>query len=398
MAYKHPRKVSLHKQACLLDFLMALLIIFVAFPRVSQAGCGDIPTLDEWKNVTRTHKGFYYNCRFHYGVSIPQGFIGRSVESPAPQHGFGIVDSRYPSGIIWVSGDYWTSDKISSNNDLAETHLQWIKKNAQQIVSIQKQSVTLDGLPALRLIVQAQCSDGKLFVHDLVLMLQGGIEYRIKLCVEASNYTEHVRILEQLVSTWQFRGPWCEMFCGDSPPLSSSEEWISSTSSGPIYMNAYSNCYYGYSVLIPEGLSGQSEYPTHVTEGFGILLSHQGYLRVEGGGANRFNWTSLGQVAKAYETWISTASRRVLAIQQKSVTFGELPALRVTAWYECPAGAIMVKDLFFAFRDEHTLYRLELLAEDEKYEEYKPILEQIVNTFQLKEILHGNCKDDNNKP
>jgi hypothetical protein len=166
------------------------------------------------------------------------------------------------------------------------------------------------------------------------------------------------------------------VICGNTYPLSSPEEWESGSHWG-LYTGEYANCEYGYAVTIPAEFVARSNYKSGVE----MLLSRSGYLEV-GGGYNFLNWPSLDQAADTYVKWITLEAHTVLSSHKQAVTLGDFPAIRLIVRYECPANTPMVKDIFLVM-DGENVYKVDLVAEETKYEEYRHLLEDIAETFRL---------------
>ncbi len=183
--------------------LWGLLISFFIFSKVFC--CEDFPQVskEEWESYPQW-EGYYANCSNGFAITIPKGFIGRSTPPPAPHHGFGIWLSQTPSAYIWVDGSL-NSLEWESPEQAANQHLEWIKKDAQSIVSISQEKLFLEKLSAIRLIVKYTCSDsGEITkVEDYFLALDyRGLVYTIALSSDLTTYDEYRAILEHLAKTF----------------------------------------------------------------------------------------------------------------------------------------------------------------------------------------------------
>jgi hypothetical protein len=345
----------------------------VGLSKISFAlGCETFLTAEVWEANTIPHEGFYSNCRFAYAVRLPVGVVGGVSKPHAPDHGIGI---RYPEGMISVEGNYNVTDEWISAEAMAKSYVESITRESKQVLSLEEQPVILDGHPAIRLIARFSCSDGTLQVNDYFLIFARGLTYNLNLRTDATKYAEYKPVLEQLAASWQFRAPWCEVVCGNTYPFSP-EEWESDTPWG-LYSGVYTNDEYGYAVTIPAEFVARGNYKSGVE----MLLSRSGYLEV-GGGANFLNWSSLDQAAETYGRWITLEAHKVLSSHKQAVTLGGFPAIRLIVRYECPANTPMVKDIFLVL-DGDNVYKVDLVAEETKYEEYRHLLEDIAETFRL---------------
>lgn len=188
-----------------------LFLLLVCFPALSHgaSGCGDfLPTFINYTTIHIPYTETYHNCRFQYRVSIPEGFIGRSDPPPSPSHGIGILLSRLPDGYIYVGAEY-NSIEWESSDQGASRHVEWIKEDVQQIISVQYQHVTVDTHPSTRMIVTYLCPNGITMGEDMFLLVNPGMVYELSLMADATTYREYKRLLERIVKTFRVEQP-CE--------------------------------------------------------------------------------------------------------------------------------------------------------------------------------------------
>lgn len=204
------RMIILRRNIRIKECILLIVIIFCVALRNKAISCGNIPdTSIDWESLMK-HEERYVNCNYGYSLTIPNGLVGRSSPPPAPQHGFGIVLSQDSQGYLWIDGSY-NSLEWTSLDEMADEYIKWIKEDTQKIISIEKSSITLGGIPAIRLITRYTCQDA-MFVEDDILSIDknGGIAYTIGLSSSDNHYTEYKKILEDIVMTWTFIDASCQ--------------------------------------------------------------------------------------------------------------------------------------------------------------------------------------------
>jgi hypothetical protein len=150
----------------------------------------------------------------------------------------------------------------------------------------------------------------------------------------------------------------------------------------------FESCRFGYALTIPITFVGRMMSIFTDDSGLAIVLSNQprGLIMVETP-SNVPGWQSPDDFAEEELAGIEKITKQMLSVQQKPYTLAGLPAIRFTVRYVCSDDTMMVKDIFFVLHQERELvYKMWLLTDDAKYAEYKPILEQLVNTFQLRDL------------
>jgi hypothetical protein len=171
------------------------------------ASCNDFPLSWEDPEIPNI-KGYNINYTFGYSVIIPDGLIAKSdsyEQNPVQHHGFGIFLSKEPKGYIWVSGDF-NSPEYKSVNEIADSYVEFTKKDQVRIISSNRNKIKVNGLPALRLIIKYSCQD-KIMLEDyfIVFHVKRQIYYTISLISEEVIYEKNKKILENIASSWQLQ-------------------------------------------------------------------------------------------------------------------------------------------------------------------------------------------------
>lgn len=173
--------------------------------RAAGGSCGNFPAPGfDGPDMSR-HSGRYWNPNYGYGVTIPPGSTGHSDAPPSPHHGFGIVLSRSPRAYIHFDGSYNVFEAKTPLN-LAEQQLEWIKKDAQRVLSIRRTETKLGSLRALRQVTRYECPDlNGVFVTDEILALDRRITvyYTAQLLATESRYAQDKLVLDRMLATWR---------------------------------------------------------------------------------------------------------------------------------------------------------------------------------------------------
>jgi len=168
--------------------------------------------------------------------------------------------------------------------------------------------------------------------------------------------------------------------CGRFPPRGFD------SADAPRIEAGYANEQYGYAVRVPTGLVGYGVPSPAPNHGFGIVLSWapRAYLYVDGSYEVADDDTLDKQEASQRE-FIHKDAHRVLSTQSTKALLGPLPALRLTARYECKGlRGLYITDEVVALSDDlSVVYKVSLLTTVKRYRKDKAVFEAIVRSFEL---------------
>jgi len=155
------------------------------------------------------------------------------------------------------------------------------------------------------------------------------------------------------------------------------------------FTGAYYNPNYGYSVIIPKGLTGHDAAPPAPHHGFGIVLSWEprAYVYVDGS-YNSSELESIEDVETQHLTWLKEESGKIDSVDHIVTNLGSLEARRFIALHTCPqVGGNFIDDYIFAFsKNKDIIYTVALLTTEARYKKDKRVLEQLIKTWELKPI------------
>lgn len=157
---------------------------------VPSEPCGRWPPwTPDYQREMLSFVGPYANSRFGYSVRIPSGETAHADPPPSPSHGFGILLATAPNAYLYVDGSVnalgW------SEQVLVATHLDWIREESEQVVSVRSDASKLGPLDARRLVVRRTCKgQSGIFVADetLARSRKHDIVYTVTLLTPESRY------------------------------------------------------------------------------------------------------------------------------------------------------------------------------------------------------------------
>lgn len=158
------------------------------------------------------NKGLYRNPNYLYSFTIPAGMVCLSDPPPAPHHGCGIDLSEDPRAYVWADGSYNSLDRVSPD-DAMRDNFDSLMKEGTEIVVLKRSSMSLDGLPAERLIVRYKHREDKeSTVEDAVIALRhlkdwGNMIYTLGLISTPSRFEEEKVVLESILASWKNEPP-----------------------------------------------------------------------------------------------------------------------------------------------------------------------------------------------
>ena len=166
----------------------------------------------------------------------------------------------------------------------------------------------------------------------------------------------------------------------DTPPLYFNlERWKTL----PKYEGDYENYSWGYAVTIPEGLTGQSDPLPNPQHGIRIILSLDPWaiIWVEGW-ANSLEWETLEQAANYDLKYIKKDALNIVSIQTSQMKLADASAVRYIVRYQCPGG-MKVEDFVVCIDERTIVYTIRLTTYAKHYDTYKPVLDQLIESFRF---------------
>lgn len=150
----------------------------------------------------------------------------------------------------------------------------------------------------------------------------------------------------------------------------------------------YSNCEYGYSVIIPDGLTAYRSPAPNPQHGFAIDLSKQKDAQVWIDGIyNSPEWGSLKEAAKENVKYLKDDNvSDITVVRQTYGRLSSLRAIRIVVAYK-KSGLAMIEDEFIAMRKERDIvYTLELRTTAARYSQDVEVLNQLERSFRLEAL------------
>jgi hypothetical protein len=170
-----------------------------------------------------------------------------------------------------------------------------------------------------------------------------------------------------------------------SNPVNKSELAADSEDRLAYEQGAYSNIEYGYSVTIPDGLTGYRSAPPMPQHGFGIDLYKPDNAQVwVDGSYNALEWGSLDEAANETLRYLKDDDvSNIRVTRRRYDRLSTLRAVRIEVSYQ-KAGRSMIDDEIIAFRQERDIvYTLQLTTTSARYSEDVKVLNQLQKTFRL---------------
>jgi hypothetical protein len=150
----------------------------------------------------------------------------------------------------------------------------------------------------------------------------------------------------------------------------------------------YSNYEYGYSVIIPDGLTAYRSPAPMPQHGVGIDLFKEDEAQVWINGTyDSLEWGSLKEAAKENVKYLKDDNVSDIKVMRK--TYGRLSSLRafrIVAAYR-KSGVPLIEDEIIAIRKERDIvYTLQLKTTAARYSEDVKVLNQLQRTFRLEAL------------
>ena len=179
-------------------------------PPINATRLDEIPDLEDTSRfVSQVNQ--YSNYEYGYSITIPQGLVGLEVPAPFPQHGIAIILSKEPKSYIGLDGSY-NSLEWKSLAQATEQHLKWLAEDQSDLTVLKRESITLQKLDAVRLIVRYKSfATNEIRVEDMVIAFRpnGGerraITYTLSLVAPVVRYNEDVKTFEEIIAKWRMK-------------------------------------------------------------------------------------------------------------------------------------------------------------------------------------------------
>jgi hypothetical protein len=207
-------------------------------------------------------------------------------------------------------------------------------------------------------------------------------------------------VLERLLLTFVLAVP---AFSGDSAQhrLSQQRHW-EETETETIWRDRYTNCDYGYYVVLSSGVIAHGSHSPAPNHGFLVSLPDVGKTSEGSLDEKRFVWVnaeynmseshSLRGVVD-YQLNLTTSDKAVLWIdERKPTTLGGIAAIRFGFEYGSPDSRVIEKEVV-ALRSG-IVYEIGLRTRPADYDRDEQWFEQVRSGFKLLSLAPGECSND----
>lgn len=207
-------------------------------------------------------------------------------------------------------------------------------------------------------------------------------------------------VLERLLLTFVLAVP---SLSGDSAQHQRSQQrhW-EETETETIWRDRYTNCDYGYYVLLSSGVIAHGSHSPAPNHGFLVSLPDVGKTSEASVGDQRFLWVnanynmseshSLRGVAD-YQINLSSRDKRALRIDdRRSTTLGGIAAIRFRLEYGSPDSRVIENEVV-ALRSG-IVYEIGLRTQLADYDRDNQWFEQVWSGFKLLSLPQGACSND----
>lgn len=154
----------------------------------------------------------------------------------------------------------------------------------------------------------------------------------------------------------------------------------------------YDNQTYGYSLIVPPGLTAISERSPSPQHGIKLPTSANPLEFIwTDGSFNVASWLTLKDGSDAHLKWLAEDMQAVMLLRQDSVALGPLKASRTVLQYEDPATkTAMIEDFLLAMRDVKgevsIVYTIGLRTKRNDYDKQKGLLDDTISGWELRPI------------
>ena len=172
------------------------------------------------------------------------------------------------------------------------------------------------------------------------------------------------------------------------------------TDSETLWAGRYSNCQYGYYVVLPTGVIAHAEHPPSPHHGFLIGLPDVGAkTEVSAYDSNRYAWvnaeynvtdeSTLAGISDYHIDLISSDKKGFKLLERHKTVLRSIPATRFKGEYDTPKGRVIEEEVV-ALRTD-IVYEVGLRTPAEDYAADRKGLERTLTGFRLSRVPKGQC-------
>ncbi|MEW6732324.1 MAG: hypothetical protein AB1489_13425 [Acidobacteriota bacterium] len=204
-------------QALFLPFIILLISLFSIEPvlliNITRQQ-EDKQTTPAIASDTEAYTNKYKNPLYGFQITIPKGYTGYGNSPRFSQHGITIpiINQAREEARIQIYAAYQNLNHPEPE-DMAEVEIESIREYSQDPIVISKRRTSLNGVTALRLVVQYRLKENaEIYIKDFVLSTRKpskndvaglGISYLVYLISAKDQYSRHRKIFQQMLKSWQ---------------------------------------------------------------------------------------------------------------------------------------------------------------------------------------------------
>jgi len=167
--------------------------------------CGVLPAAGFDQPPNQARAGVYDNAEYGYRVTIPAA-LKAFVSAHGPERGFGVLLSSKPRAYLRVDASYDAFYDITAlgvhRSDLTTIRLR------DSVVDDQSEDIRLALREGGRYRTRVRCAgNAQIFVYDQVIVLVNREIYRLALQTIPERYDDDVKVLNQMLQSWQWQRP-----------------------------------------------------------------------------------------------------------------------------------------------------------------------------------------------
>jgi hypothetical protein len=154
--------------------------------------------------------GEYENYNYSFALTIPADLVAMKAPEPAYDYGFIARLSSDSQATIEVEGIY-NEEAWDSLNQAVNTHIEYLKASAKDVVVFKRNPARLGKRPAMRYVVQyTNISTGLPMIEDKTIAIRKDgeekiywIVYAVSLRTPAWRYERNIAALEKVLKAWK---------------------------------------------------------------------------------------------------------------------------------------------------------------------------------------------------